>query len=216
MIVEGLVPDKRRPGSTRVVVDGKPVWTVPADVVRSLALSPGTLLGAEAVSRLDAAAEEEGALRAGMRLLARRAHGREEIRRKLARKGHDPVAVTAALIRLDRLDLTDDAGFAAEYAASRAGRGSSPERIQRDLVRLGVPAELAVNTVADTVAREGLDPWQRTMQQGTRRAASMRALPKLTQQRRLLAFFARRGFRGGEAHRAVRELVGTSAVEEFE
>ncbi len=40
MIIEALVPDPRRPGSTRVIVDGRPAWTVPADVVAALGLAP--------------------------------------------------------------------------------------------------------------------------------------------------------------------------------
>ena len=69
MIVQGLVPDTRRPGSTRVLVGGRPAWTVPADVVTALGLLVGQLLSGEAISRLDAAAEEEGAVRSALRSL---------------------------------------------------------------------------------------------------------------------------------------------------
>ena len=65
MIVEGLVPDPRRPGSTRVLVGGRPAWTVPADVIASLGLVVGQALRSDAVERLDRAADEEGAFRAG-------------------------------------------------------------------------------------------------------------------------------------------------------
>ena len=127
MIVDGLTPDPRRPGSTRVHVDGRPAWTVPADVVRELALAVGRPVPGGATERLERAADEEGALRAALRLLERRPHGRVELDRKLRRKGHGEAAAAAALARLDRLGLLDDAAFAESYvSACRPGTGTCP------------------------------------------------------------------------------------------
>ena len=67
MIIEALVPDPRRPGSTRVIVDGRPAWTVPADVVAALGLAPARPLPAGGVAALDAAADEEAAFRAAIK-----------------------------------------------------------------------------------------------------------------------------------------------------
>lgn len=207
MIVDGLAPDPRRPGSTRVQVDGRPAWTVPADVVRELALAVGRPIPGGAMERLERAADEEGALRAALRLLERRPHGRVELERKLLRKGHGDVAVRAAIARLDRLGLMDDAAFAEAYVAARAGRGRGPARLRRDLEALGVAAG-AIERALRTIEREDVpDPWARTLQQATRRAAAMKGLPRLTRQRRLHAFFARRGFTGEAARDAIERLL---------
>lgn len=209
MIVDGLSPDPRRPGSTRVQVDGRPAWTVPADVVRELVLAVGRPVSGAAVERLEAAADEEGALRAALRLLERRHHGRRELERKLLRKGHGDRAVVAAIARLDRLGLIDDAAFAEAYVAARAGRGRGPVRLRRDLEALGV-ATGAIERALGVIGREDVpDPWNRTLEQATRRAAGMKGLPKLTRHRRLHAFFARRGFTGEEAREAIDRLVGS-------
>lgn len=208
MIVDGLAPDPRRPGSTRVQVDGRPAWTVPAEVVERLALTVGRPVAGTAMAELDRAADEEGALRAALRLLERRAHGRHELERKLRRKGHGDGAVEAALIRLDRLGLVDDAAFAEAYVAARAARGRGPERLRRDLRQLGVAPEV-VERALGAIARDDVpDPWTRTLEQATRRAASMRGLPRVTRLRRLQAFFARRGFRDDKAHQAIDRLAG--------
>ncbi len=208
MIVDGLAPDPRRPGSTRVQVDGRAAWTVPADVIARLALAVGRPVPGPAVEELDRAADEEGALRAALRLLERRAHSRHELERKLCRKGHADSAVTAALARLDSLRLLDDAAFAEAYVAARAGRGRGPARLRRDLRELGV-APAIIEQALGAIEREDVpDPWARTLEQAMRRAAGMAELPRMTRLRRLTAFFARRGFTGEEAREAVDRLAG--------
>lgn len=209
MIVDGLAPDPRRPGSTRVLVGGRPAWTVPADVARDLALAVGQRVPSGAVERLDRAAEEEGALRAGLRLLERRPHGRLELERKLGHRGHAAAAVTAALSRLDRLGLLDDAAFAESYVAGRAARGRGPARLRRDLESLGVSSSVIAGALRSLTREDVPDPWARTLEQAARRAAAMEGLPRLTRHRRLHAFFARRGFTGPEAHEAIDRLLGS-------
>lgn len=207
MIVDGLAPDPRRPGSTRVQVDGRPAWTVPAEVVERLALAVGRPVPAPALAELDRAADEEGALRAALRLLERRAHGRQELERKLGRKGHGDGAVAAALSRLDRLGLLDDVAFAEAYVAGRAARGRGPDRLRRDLRELGV-ADRVIEGALRTIERPDVaDPWERTLAQAARRAAAMSGLPRMTRLRRLHAFFARRGFSGPEAREAIERLL---------
>ena len=205
MIIDGLVPDTRRPGSTRVLVGGRPAWTVPADLVSGLGLQEGQLLSAAAVAQLDAAAEEEGAVRSALRSLERRAHGAMELGRKLERKGHGKAAVGAALARLGRLGVLDDLDFARAYIAARAARGRGPERLRRDLSELGVAAEVAQQALAESQA-EVEDPLAQPLALARKRAAQMKHLPTDTRRRRLAAFLARRGFHGADV-RGVMESV---------
>src|SRR5690606_32579493 len=108
VIIDGMTPDPRRRESTRITVQGRLAWTVPNQVVSELGLRVGERLPTGAADRLDAAAEEEGAVRAALRLLERRAHSRAELERKLSRRGHSDAAGEAALSRLERLGLIDD------------------------------------------------------------------------------------------------------------
>lgn len=209
MNVERLVPDPRRPGTTRVVVGGSPAWTVPTALVEELGLHPGAVLRGVALTRLESAADAEGALRSGFRHLERRGHSRHELSLKLARKGHPEAAIAVAIARLAELGLLDDAAFARAYVASRAGRGRSPARIRRELHALGVSPEDAVAAVATLESDHAApDPLAKTLTQARRRAAAMAALPIQTRKRRLLAFFARRGWGGGEAREHVEALLG--------
>jgi regulatory protein len=206
VIVEGLVPDARRPGSTRVLVNGRPAWTVPADTIAALRLEVGSVLRGEAVDQLDRAAEVEGAFRAALRALERRAHGAGELAFKLERKGHSAAAIAPAVDRLQALGLLDDAEFARLYVEAKLARGRGPSRLRHDLARLGVSREIA-DCVLAAVAADTDDPLARPRELITRRAHQLRAIPRDARRRRLLAFLARRGYRGSEARTLVDEAL---------
>ena len=202
MIIEGLVPDPRRPGSTRVVVEGRPAWTVPADIVGALSLVVGTPLRGAIIEELDRAADEEGAFRAGLRALERRGHARQELLRRLERKGHPLPAASAALARLEALGLIDDVAFATNYAATRGERGRGPARLRRDLAALGVERTVIDRAIA-AATPEHDDPMARARALASRRASQLRGLPRDTRRRRLTAFLARRGYGGSDARTVV-------------
>lgn len=212
MKIDGLRPDPRRPGSIRVLVGGKPAWTVPADVVARLGLVEGGTISYEASEQLERAADVEGALRSALRMLERRAHARLEISRKLRFKGHAPESADAALERLDSLGLIDDAAFAEAYVAARAARGRGPARLRRDLQALGVKPDYISRAVSALDSDEVPDPWELTVRQAERRVAGMRGISREAGQRRLTSFFARRGFRGEEVSDVVDRLLAAQAA----
>ncbi|HEY4100245.1 MAG TPA: regulatory protein RecX [Gemmatimonadales bacterium] len=207
MIIEGLLHDPRRPGSTRVIVDGRPVWTVPAEVVDTLKLEAGKPIPSGAIDHLNAAADEEGAFRAALRALERRSHGRGELAAKLERKGHAPGAITPALERLEALGLLDDLAHARAYIASRSERGRGPVRLRYDLARLGVARSVIDQAIAELDTGEE-DPLARPRELLARRVRSLGDLPVDARRRRLLAFLGRRGYRGAEANSLVDEALG--------
>src|SRR6059036_2584009 len=95
------------------------------------------------LDRLRELADVEGAQRAALRALARRAHARGDLRRRLVKRQHPPAAVDAALERLAARGLLDDGRFAEQYAALRATRGKGPARLLRDLLTQGVERRAA-------------------------------------------------------------------------
>ena len=205
MIIEGLVPDPRRSASIRVMVGGRPVWTVPADVVEALGLVAGRPLPAGAQERLDRAADEEGAFRSALRALERRAHGERELGLKLERKGHPPAAVAAALQRLVGLGLLDDVAFSRQYVQARTVKGRGPVRLRHDLAMLGIARDV-INQVLSELATGGDDSLSRARALVERRLPSLSGLPREARRRRLTAFLARRGYRA-EASQILEQLV---------
>lgn len=205
MIIEGLVPDPRRRASIRIQVGGRPVWTVPADVVEELGLVIGGAIPAEAHARLDRAADEEGAFRAAMRALEHRAHGERELGLKLERKGHTPEAVEAALQRLQLLGLLDDVAFVRQYVQARAAKGRGPVRLRHDLATLGIARQVIEQALAE-LATSDEDPLDRARALAERRLKSLADMPRDVRQRRLVAFLSRRGYRA-EARQIVKQLL---------
>jgi regulatory protein len=190
------------------MVGGKPVWTVPADVISALGLEAGSALPGDMIDRLNAAADEEGAFRAGLRALERRSHGERELAAKLERKGHAPGAITPALARLRVLGLLDDLAHARAYVASRADRGRGPTRLRYDLSRLGLARDMIDQVLAERVAGDD-DPLARPRELLARRVRALGGLPINARRRRLFAFLGRRGYRGAQAVALVEEALGT-------
>ena len=207
MILTGLAPDLRRPDYRLVEVDRGRLASLPADALLGLALVVGQEIGPRVFERLQELADLEAAHRAALRALARRAHARIDLRRRLLQKQHPPAAVDAALDRLAAHNLLDDARFAADYAAAKAARGRGQARLLKDLLAQGVDRHVAEDAVRAGLAAEGVDPARTVRALAEKRARQLAGLPAPVRKRRLAAFLARRGFGGAEV-RAVVEGLG--------
>jgi len=204
----GLAPDPRQPGYRLVEVDRGRFASLPADAIEGLSLQLGAALMPAVLERLRELADVEAAQRAALRALARRAHAWRDLARRLTKKQHPPVAVTAALERLAARGLLDDRRFAEGYAAVRATRGKGPARILADLLAQGVDRGVAEDAVGHALAEEGIDPHVEARAAATKRARQLGGLPPPVRRRRLLAFLVRRGYSGPQVRDLVRELCG--------
>lgn len=204
-IFTGLAPDPRRPDYRLVDVDRGRFASLPAADLADLGLRIGAEIPERVFARLHELADIEAAHRAALRAVARRAHARLDLRRRLLQKQHPPAAVDAALARLVAAGLLDDERFAVDYARAKATRGGGrgPARLLRDLLTQGVERRMAEAAVRTALAEEGIDPARAVRDLAARRARQLEGLPPAAKRRRLTAFLLRRGFRGQE----VRELV---------
>jgi regulatory protein len=88
------------------------------------------------------------------RVIARRERTVAELRADLERKGTEPEYIEEAIAELAAAGYLDDAGYARRFAEDRRSiERWGAERIERDLLNRGVPAEL----VADALAGVGRD-----------------------------------------------------------
>jgi len=196
VLLTGLAPDPRRPDYRLVEVDRGRFASLRATDLAGLELRIGAEIPAAVFERLQELADLEGAHRAGLRALARRAHARFDLRRRLLQKQHPPAAVDGALERLSAQGLLDDASFARDYAASKAARGRGPSRLIGDLLSQGVERRVAEEAVRTALADEGVDPDAVVRAVAEKRARQLAGLPAPVRKRRLVAFLARRGFQG--------------------
>ncbi|HEV2750231.1 MAG TPA: regulatory protein RecX [Gemmatimonadales bacterium] len=204
----GLAPDPRQPDYRLVEVDRGRFASLPADAIGPLELTVGRELEPVMLDRLRALADVEAAQRAALRALARRAHARHDLERRLVRKQHPPAAVDAALERLAVRGLLDDRRFAERYAALRAVRGRGPARLVRDLLAQGVERRIAEDAVRRALEEEGIDPGLEARAVAVKRASQLGGLPAPVRKRRLVAFLVRRGYATQQVKELAQELCG--------
>lgn len=196
-----------RRGGVALHVDEEYVCVVSESLLARWRLFKGReLLGSE-VAEIRAAASAERVVADARRLLGHRARSREELRRRLLAKGHDPTAVAGALERLAAEGLLDDAAFARAYVADkRRLNGWGNERIRRGLTGLDVAAvdiDAALGGVEDEGEEGELD-------------RALAVLDKLgpprppldAARRRAYQTLLRRGFSPGLAYAALRRWSG--------
>jgi regulatory protein len=203
VILTGLAPDPRRPDYRLVEVDRGRLASLPADSLAGLDLVVGREIPPLVFERLQELADLEAAHRAALRALARRAHARFDLRRRLLQKQHPPAAVDGALDRLSAAGLLNDAQFALDYAAAKARRGRGPARLMRDLQSQGVDRRVAEEAVRHSLAAEGVDPADAVRTLAEKRARQLAGLPPAVRRRRLVAFLVRRGFQGSDIRSVV-------------
>ncbi len=182
--------------------------SLPLEALEPLSLQLGAELAPAVLDRLRELADVEAAERAALRALARRAHARLDLRRRLVKRQHPPAAVEAALDRLALRGLLDDRRFAEQYAALRATRGKGPARLLRDLQAQGVERRTAEHAVRQALEEEGIDPEVEARAVAAKRARQLAGLPVPVRKRRLLAFLVRRGYGGPQLRELVEELCG--------
>jgi len=77
-----------------------------------------------------------------LRALARREHGREELKQKLARYTEDHALLESVLDECETQGWQNEQRFIAMYVRSRSQRGYGPKKIQYELQQRGVPRSL--------------------------------------------------------------------------
>jgi regulatory protein len=150
-------------------------------------------------------ASADAAHAAALRLLTARARTRAELARRLAERGFDEAAVAAALDRLARVGLVDDAALAVAVAESRAEQGLDAPAIALELRDRGVdPAAAAAAAEAAVPAETRADRCRRVAEA---RLAQLAGLDPQVQLRRLAAYLARRGYPAEVAEPVAMEVV---------
>jgi regulatory protein len=78
-----------------------------------------------------------------VRLLARREHSVEELRRKLSVRGYSEASIETVLAKLEAKRLVSDDRFITSFIHHHAQRGQGPIRIRAELRQQGIAANLA-------------------------------------------------------------------------
>ena len=138
-------------GKVNIFTDGEFRFAVSAFVYHSFPFRDGDDVTEEELAALKASSDAERAHESALRMLTARAHGEQELYRKLRQK-YDDTAAQSAVDRCREAGLIDDEAYAADLAEELFRRKAfSPERIRTELICRGVDKEIAEN------AAEALD-----------------------------------------------------------
>ena len=203
--ISGIVTDPRRPESVRIQVDGRTLLTVPARVAERLGVQTGDVIVGQAHEALCRAADAEAAFRTALRALERRSFAARDLARRLVLKGHPPEAADQAVIRAQEAGLVNDESFARQFVQTRSARGRGPARLRRELTIMGVAAPLVDRVLRDEVTEEASR--EAIVILARKRAGQLKDVPRPVRLRRVVAYLARRGYRGPEVLKTVRELT---------
>jgi regulatory protein len=191
-LITGIVADPRRQGRLAILVDGQPAAVVSLDDIERLNLNIGATIDPAVLSEADA---DCALYDRTLRLLAARSRSAAEIRRRLRRDGAAPERIERVITSLESRGLLDDAAHARSVTRSRVrGRGTSARRIEQELRRQGIAADVAAEAIGEVFADEAIDEAAVAEALARKRAALLVDLPAPVQRRRLYGFLARRGY----------------------
>jgi regulatory protein len=182
---------ERNPNMVALIVAGRTVAVLGHDEVRSLRLGTKTRWTAQLKARVTALVQHGRAREAALRMMARRAHTRDELQRGLRKLKYATACVTGTLDALERDGWIDDAQCAAARVAqwertTTARKPRSATWMVAKLVAAGIEPDVAEQCVA------------RGMSSATERRSAEEALATALKAgkslRAALAALSRRGF----------------------
>jgi regulatory protein len=189
--ITALNAQARHADRVNLMIDGEFALGLSGAIVLEQGLYVGQTLSEAELLRLRGLEEIAKATESALRLVTHRARTEVELRRRLARNGFSPEAITATIERMHEWRYLDDEDFARRFVESREGhRPRSASMIRRELVGKGVDAETAGQVVAEaeiddeSIARDLAHKW---LSQHAREAEEVR-------RRKLIGFLQRRGF----------------------
>ncbi len=210
--ITAMEPQKRK-GRLNIFVDGQFVIGVGEAVAADLSLRVGREITPEKLREVASAEEVQKALDSALGLLEVRARARREIETRLAQKGIEEEIIAQVVAKLVKLELINDAEFAALWveAKTRAG-GNRPvgrRRLSSELYAKGVAKEQIADAVDVVTNADELALARAAASKKVRTVPTDRdALQK--ERQKLMGFLQRRGFGWEVVKQVTRESLPTA------
>ena len=207
--ITALEPQKR-PGRLNVFVDGQFVMGVGEAVAADLRLRVGKEMTSEKLLEVAGAEEVQKALDSALLLLEVRARAKREIETRLTQKGYEPSIIEQVIEKLIRLELLNDAQFAASWveAKTRVG-GNRPvgrRRLSSELYAKGVAKDQIAEAVGIVSNSDELVLARAAAAKKVRTVPTDRDLLQ-AERRKLMGFLQRRGFGWETVKQVTRESL---------
>jgi len=146
--------------------------------------------------------DKEGAMLFAVKLLGLRSHSRDELERKLRKKGYDVSCIEAVMEKLTLQGLIDDRVFGAEFIQSRSRRKPAGKlRMRSELRKKGVSDTIITTLVSAMNSRE------LCMKAAEKKIRSLHARSGADKKKRLEQFLHNRGFEWQDIQPVVKSLL---------
>lgn len=198
-IVSAIEPQERRGGRrSNVYLDGRYAFSLTTELaVKELRV--GDPISDDRYAALVVKDQQARCFDAALRFLGSRPRSEREIRDRLARHEFDVQVVDRVIERLRRIQLVDDAAFAAYWVEQRATHRPRGSRLlKQELRQKGVSQDVLAEALPSDDDEDG------AYRAAQRKAVSLRALDERTFKQRLGAFLQRRGY----GYETVKPVVG--------
>lgn len=142
MTVSKVEPSRHVKGRILIFFESGECWKGTEQEVLTFSLYPGRALSEEEQRELSAACGRSSAKAKAAEMIGSRALSRNELEKRLLRKGVDEEDAAAAVDWLEDIGALDDAAYARSVARHYAAMGYGPAKIRNELYRRGVPKAL--------------------------------------------------------------------------
>lgn len=216
--ISALEPQKRK-GRLNVFVDGQFILGVGEAVAADLGLRVGRDMTPEKLRETAGAEEVHKATEAALGLLDVRARATREIKTRLAQKGYEEDVIQKVLDKLVRMELLDDAQFAAQWVQAKTRvEGSRPmgrRRLSQELFQKGVSKEEVTEAVEKVTDDAELELARAAARKKVRTVPTNPDALQAERQK-MIGFLQRRGFGWQTVKQVTREVLPTAAEAENE
>ena len=142
MRIDELKPSQRKKGRFLVKLEDGDVLRVTEEELLHFGLRAGMELDGGTLEALRASAKSSAARATAANIIGSRALSKQELTRRLVKKGNDASDAQAAADWLEDIGAVNDAQYAAALARHYGDRGYGPARVREELRRRGVDREL--------------------------------------------------------------------------
>jgi regulatory protein len=207
--ITAMTPAKRDPTRLVIKVDGKIVGRLSQSIAYDMGLQIDLPWDDALAAKVERAVAYDGAMKAALQRLNRRALSASQLRRKLREKEHDPIAIDQVVARLEELGAIDDEAFGRSLIeGTLQQKAAGPRLLSQKLMQKGLDRKL-IDRLIREYAPEPDDAVAAAMDLARKKLRTLTRFDEQTQQRRLWGLLARRGFESEIINRAVSKLMNS-------
>ncbi|MBQ3103663.1 MAG: regulatory protein RecX [Oscillospiraceae bacterium] len=142
MRIEEVKPSERKKGRFLVKLEDSSLLRVTEEELLRFGLRPGMELDEAQLEEIQASVKASSAKAAAANMIGSRALSKQELQRRLVRKGAQEADARAAADWLEDIGAVNDAAYAAVLVRHYGGKGYGAARVKEELRHRGVPREL--------------------------------------------------------------------------